>query len=141
MEQIIIHGRPDFADKRFGHTTVKKFPKYVYSSNGNGLLIHKVLRVEARWYDVVPAGLLRRHTPHLTAISVCGQYFYINHGKGYGVACEMPKPDAVLCGRCHGTGPVFRKNPVDIEKRRDAHRKLGCIAEVELREYWIVKDE
>ncbi len=136
-----IHGRPDFADSSFGITTLKRFPPYVYSLMG-GMLVHKVREVTARWYEAKAcrcegrleySHLERRTTPRLTVVTVCGQTFYAGaEHAGRSRACEIPKPDAVLCGRCHGTGPVFGRGLAEQStKRADARRRIGCVARVE----------
>ena len=130
----IIEGRPDLADHSFGKTLLKKFPPYAYSSGANAALVHKIAKVEARWYDVISAEHLRRRdTPKLIATAICGHTMFLTSAhclqSGPAKMCAIPRPDAVLCGMCHGTGRVFKRDGSDVQKRREAHRKLGCIAE------------
>lgn len=134
VSRNLIRGRPDFGNPDFGKTLLKRFPPYVYSRLG-GMLIHRVLRVEAQWYQAVYPGdaLERLPCPRLTFVAVCGQSFYAGAGprSGRSQACAIPKPGAVLCGRCSGTGPVFGKGLAERDvKRRDARARIGCVAEV-----------
>lgn len=127
-------GRPDFRDHNFGRSLVKKFPPYVYSLLG-GMLVHRLLRVEAWWYAPVGQGecLERLESPRLTIHAACGQVFYAGTGKraGRSQACVRPKPGAIQCGRCAGTGPVFVRGSGDEHaRRREARARIGCVAEV-----------
>ncbi len=134
-----IEGRPDWSNPGFGRTTLKRHPPYVYARRG-GMLVHKVLRVEASWYRAVwlnkeacETGLERLPSPRITFYTVCGQMFYGHSDGKLGPrtqVCKVPAPDAVLCGRCHGTGPVFGKGLAELTvKREEAKRRLGCVAE------------
>jgi hypothetical protein len=139
MKWGAIEGRPDFEDRGFGKTYLKRFPPYVYSLLG-GMLVHKVLNVEAQWYQAArskarPGGtcLERLASPRLTIHTVCGYSFYAGREfkRKRSQSCAVPKPGAVLCGRCHGTGPVFGKGLAVRETRReDARSRIGCAAEV-----------
>lgn len=123
---VIVNGRPDFGNRSFGLTYLKKFPPYVYGTAGNACLVHKVLRVECRWYDPEYDHLVRRDTPRMSIVTMCQQSFYLSGGS---VSCMLPKSDAVLCGRCHGTGPNFRRGLWSHE-RLAARGKLGCVLSV-----------
>jgi hypothetical protein len=130
--EIVIHGRPDMqawrSGIRFGVTQAKRFPPYVYGTRGNACLIHKVLRVELHWWRCRDTNsLVRCNPPWMFAYTVCGQRFRIDDSK-WGATCAIPKPDAVLCGRCHGEGPVFGKHSKQLITKREAKQKLGCIA-------------
>lgn len=126
-DEKIIHGRPDFGDSKFGHTRAKKVPKYAYSPR-RGCLVHKVLRIEMRWWDVGGDGeyLIRRDSPRMTIFTSCGQMMFLS--KGRSTTCAIPEPNAVLCGRCHGEGPIFGKNSKHKVTKREASARLGCIA-------------
>ncbi len=130
---IVIEGRPDFGNWDFGVTHAKKFPKYVYSqAASNGCLIHKIASVELRWWEAEFDHMVRRDKPKMIAHTVCGVSKFLTYGlrRGIALTCAVPKPDAVLCGRCHGESPNFpRKSPESWIKRRAAKLKLGCIAE------------
>lgn len=127
----IVEGRPDFEDRSFGVTHLKQFPPYVYSLLG-GMLVHKVEAVQARWYKPQYGHLERLESPILTIVAACGQLFYAGHGRAErSRACVLPKPDAVLCGRCQGTGAVFGRGLAErAVTRRDAKRRIGCVMEV-----------
>lgn len=140
MTGQLIPGRPDLGCGRnsdFGKTYLKRFPPYVYSLLG-GMLVHRVLRVEAQWYRAAtikePGDALERlQSPRLTIEAVCGYSFYAGpHLKQERArACSVPKPDAVLCGRCVGTGPVFGRGLAELAVRRsEARRLVGCLVEV-----------
>ena len=134
-DRLLIHGRPDFGNPDFGKTRLKRFPPYVYSRLG-GMLVHKVLHVEARWYRAVSIrscgdGLERLPYPQLTFVTACGQMFYAGMGRDdRSQSCVIPKADAVLCGRCCGTGPVFPGRHERDIKRSEARARIGCMAEV-----------
>ena len=133
---IIIKGRPDMEDRQFGKTRAKRHPKYVYGT-ASGLLMHEVAYVELHWYDFGPGGhsLIRRDSPRITITTCCGQLFHAQprhwnrpnrDGKPRATICDVPNPDAVLCGRCRGEGPVFGKNGTGNVTKREAKDRLGC---------------
>lgn len=128
-DQIIVKGRPDFQDHKFGVTRALKHPTYVFG-NGAGLLVHKILYVELQWYDVGPPGdhLVRRNDPKISIHTCCGQVFFYGErrGKQPSTMCEMPRPEAILCGRCHGEGPIFGKGKEWRVSKKDAKNALGC---------------
>ena len=133
----VIWGRPDLDWYRSGRgepqpmvSRAKRFPKYAYGRLGFACLLHKIIYVDLRWYDVGESGefLFRVNRPHMTAHCACGQMVYLD--SKHGNSCEIPKPEAVLCGRCHGTGPIWPKNrntDVAITKQL-AKVRLGCVA-------------
>ncbi len=126
-----IEGRPDFANHDFGHTEIKKFPPFVYSLSLNGMLVHKVSHVTASWYEAQYDRMLRLDTPKLVATTVCGYFFFIHlprDKKTFKASlCEIPKPDAVLCGRCHGEPASFGKHGKASCSKRVARVRLGCL--------------
>lgn len=129
---IIVEGRPDLpgfgGDARFGITRAKSHAKYVYGTSSNACLLHKIMHVEMHWYTPGGCGdhLVRLSSPWMGATSMCGQFFSIGGTKAK--TCELPRPDTVLCGRCHGEGPIFGKNQEHKITRRQAKDRLGCIA-------------
>jgi len=134
-DKIIIPGRPDLdwyrsrQGKQPFHTLAKKFPKYVYGRRGNSALIHKIESVDLTWAKVGGMGeyLIKLDSPIMHARTICGTFFCLSSGNG--TTCAVPKPDAVMCGRCNGEMPPFSKrnpNRLDI---KEARKKLGCIAE------------
>lgn len=131
--EAVIEGRPDFADHAFGVTHAKRFPPYVFSTVGNACLVHKVARVELRWWTPGRGGrcLLKRVHPRMYAETVCGQTKYFRKGRTQ--TCTVPDPDAVLCGRCHGEPATFGRDGLAAAlgfTRREAHDRLGCLPEV-----------
>jgi hypothetical protein len=131
----IVEGRPDFTDHSFGKTYAKKFPKYVFS-NMNGLLIHVISSVEFHWYDARGSYLERRDTPRVIINTNCNQTFFghsttLSSGKPRASFCELPKADAVLCGRCHGQGPIFGRDSKSTVTKQEAKARLGCAVSAE----------
>jgi hypothetical protein len=129
-DPYVIHGRPDFRDPDFGITYAKKFPPYVFSIRGASALIHRVRRVRLRWWEVAGHGekLVKQNKPRMTAECMCGQFFSLQGSRSR--TCHVPAPDALLCGRCHGEGPVFSKDGWATREgitRHEAHVKLGCV--------------
>jgi hypothetical protein len=126
----VVNGRPDLADLMFGVTHAKKFPPYVFSVRGPAALVHKIASVELRWYRVCNHGhaLMKLNRPTMIAKLVCGgSRFLIGEATR---TCHIPKPDAVLCGRCHGELASFGKNGPAIKAgitREVAKVKLGCV--------------
>jgi hypothetical protein len=131
MSETWIEGRPDLADHSFGITKVAKFPKYVYSTAGNAMLVHKVASVDAYWYEEDYGRLLRLETPKLIARTACNMSCFIhlprNNRKFKAVMCEIPKPDAVLCGACHGEPRPFGKHGKPPCTKEMAKIRLGCL--------------
>lgn len=129
MAEIIIQGRPDFHNSKFGVTHAKRHPKYVYGPS-LGLLVHEIAHVELHWYTVANHGhdLKRLTSPRITITTNCGQNFFAQpkNGKPRSVVCEMPKAEAVLCGRCQGKGPIFPKRSSWLVEKQEAKSRLGC---------------
>lgn len=129
LTDIVIEGRPDFEDHNFGVTRAKRHPKYVYGT-AFGSLLHKVAYIQMRWWSPDYGRLVRRKAPRLLISTICGQTFFVGamkNGKPRSTMCELPKPDAVLCGRCHGEGPTFGKNSNAGVTKREAKARLGCV--------------
>ncbi len=131
MDEHIIRGRPDFLEPDFGVTHLAKVPRYVYATCRNAMLVHKVARVEAHWYEARYDHLLRLDNPKLVAKSVCGQIFFIHlpydRKKFRASLCEVPATNAVLCGRCHGRVATFGKHNSWPCTKEIAKVRLGCI--------------
>jgi hypothetical protein len=128
-EPVVIDGRPDFPGwKRFGITQAKHFPKYVYSANKMGLLIHKIAVVELHWWTPIRGGqaLARLDKPRMIATTVCNQIKFLKPGRAH--TCMIPEPNAVLCGRCHGEAPTFGRNRKQVISKEYARDHLGCVA-------------
>jgi hypothetical protein len=129
MSRIVTDGRPDFPGwKRFGITQAKHFPKYVYSANKMGLLIHKIAKVDLHWWEPIDQGerLARLDKPRMIATTVCGQNKFLSPGRAH--TCAVPDPRAVLCGKCHGQPATFAKNRVPKVTKEYARDHLGCMA-------------
>lgn len=102
---------------------------YVYSTGPNSCLVHKINYVRLRWWECGPKGeyLVRLQSPRMMAVTNCQQWISIDGTKGK--VCAFPKPDAVLCARCHGEGTNFPQGiPHKISKKL-AKIRLGCVAE------------
>jgi hypothetical protein len=130
----IVEGRPDFANTRFGVTRAKKHPAYVFSTTVNSSLIHKIAHVDLHWYEVVHNGhaLARRKEPFMIAHTVCGQTKFLNRQRSK--TCEIPAPDAILCGRCHGEPATFGPDGAGTKAgitRHTGFLKLGCAVQGE----------
>jgi len=129
VSETVIKGRPDFENHKFGVTRAKRHPKYVYS-NIFGCLVHEITYVEFRWYNVGSGGssLVRRAHPRISITTNCGQVFFYwsQNGRPKSTMCELPNPDAVLCGRCQGKGPVFGKRGSGDVTKSAAKVRLGC---------------
>jgi len=126
-----IEGRPDFADWQFGKTRLAKHPKYVYGTSRQSMLIHKIAYVTAHWYEAHYDRMLRLETPNLVATALCGQIFFVqlrhDRRKFTASMCEIPKPDAVLCGACHGEPRPFGKYGKPPCSKEIAKVRLGCL--------------
>jgi hypothetical protein len=126
-----IHGRPDLLDRKFGITEATKHPPYVFSIRGVSCLVHKILRVELHWWRVSGrngGSLVKLKRPVMIAQTCCAQSFRLE-GR-ISRTCVVPKPDALLCGRCHGEGSTFPKHGRAKKSgltRQEAHVKLGCV--------------
>lgn len=125
-----IHGRPDFAQRRFGVTIATKHPPFVFGIRGVSCLVHKILRVDLHWWRVSRGGdaLVKLKRPVMIAHTCCAQSFRLEDRISR--TCMVPKPDALLCGRCHGEGATFPKRGPAKQSgltRQEAHVKLGCI--------------
>jgi len=135
LEESRIEGRPDLGNPGFGITKLKKFPPYIYSKLG-GMLVHRVLAVEAQWYTPGGGGryLIRIQNPALTFETACGQRFYAGEGlrrSGRSQVCALPRRGAIRCGRCDGTGAIFGRGLKEkTVTRADARRRIGCAVEV-----------
>lgn len=96
------------------HTFATKFPPYVFSTSPLGCLVHKVKEVRLYW----DAGKFS----HSVIECFCNQAFGAKRSR----TCMMPNEEATKCARCFGTGSGVFKWHGDYERRREAHRKLGC---------------
>ena len=130
-EGIDYPGRPDFGTN-WGILKAKKFLPYVHSTTGNATLIHKVDRVEIRWYQGYYSYMKRLDKPVIIAQTVCGCSRFISSVSHPAKMCKIPDPHAVLCGRCHGELPTFSRQRIVRIKKRWAHDHLGCTGVVEV---------
>lgn len=109
-------------------TLAKKHAPYVFSTSRGAALIHKVNRVELRWWDTGGGGeyLVRLAAPRITAIANCGVWFHLNSTRAK--VCTVPAPDAVLCAMCHGEGRNFPRGREHKVSRELARIRKSCIA-------------
>jgi hypothetical protein len=112
-------------ERTFGVTTARRHPTYVYSVNKNACLMHKIASVEIHHYATLNMSKLGRlKQPAMIAHTVCGvaRLLTPKHSR----TCTVPLPDAVLCGRCHGKPPTFRRSVASTNAKKEARVKLGC---------------
>lgn len=130
---------PDRYDPALGRTILKRHPPYVHGARG--MLLHEVREVELWWYDFALSGtgLVRLKSPRMIIRTKCDQTFFGQSPLARGTkqrakTCQLPKPGAVLCGRCRGEGPVFARgckpgrSGID---RHEARARLGCVMTTE----------
>lgn len=127
-EAGVIYGRPDFQDHNFGITQAKKFPPYVFSIRGASALVHKVVGVDCRWWKPHYNKLVYQQRPTMIARTACNYSFFLEGSRTR--TCQIPAPDALLCGACHGEERPFGRRgwarKAGITKM-SAHVKLGCV--------------
>ncbi len=112
-------------ERTFGVQQSKRHPAYVYSINKNACLMHRIIRVEVQFYAFVSIGKIGRlKQPAMIAHTACGASRPLTPDRSR--TCHVPLPGAVLCGRCHGQGPTFRRSG-QSQQRREAAVKLGCV--------------
>lgn len=130
----IIPGRPDLdwyrsdrSTPQFGVTRAKKHPKYVHGKMGMAALLHKISYVNLHWYTTDSTGhnLVRLIQPRMIAHTVCGNSWHIATSSN---TCDLPKPETILCGRCHGQGVIWKRGEKAAITMREARLRLGCIA-------------
>lgn len=114
----------------FGVTVAKRHPPYVFGIRGVSCLVHRVRRVELHWYRIADHGraLVKMKRPVMIASTVCQQSFRLDGDISR--TCQLPKPDALLCGRCQRKQATFPKRGnarIENISRQEAHVKLGCI--------------
>ncbi len=106
----------------------KRHPKWVHGKIGSAMLLHKIDRVELRWYDYGFHEFIRLKHPSMIARTVCGTSFFLEAGRAG--TCELPKPDAIICGMCSGVGRIWPRGKKDpAVTKRQAKDRLGCAAE------------
>jgi len=120
---------PRWGKEEREYKVVKSRVPYIYGTGRNNCLIHKINYVRLKWWEVGPRGeyLVRLQSPRMTAITNCGQWMYMNGTESK--VCAMPKPDAVLCARCHGEGTNFPQGRPHKVSKQLAKVRLGCISE------------
>lgn len=142
--EIRTVGRPDHHGDgmEWARTMAKKHPKYVYGRR-LGMLLHEIACMEFQWWQLGDNGSywVRMKNPRIHFTTKCGTFFfgpdpesrYAKQRAPKAAVCELPKPDAVLCGRCRGEGPVFAKGckaKPGGPTRQEARARLGCAVEV-----------
>ena len=125
-ESADVIDRDSVNDRTFGVTRAKRHPAYVHSVNRNACLMHKVAYVEIQHYALIAGGhkMGRLKQPAMMAHTVCGYCFSLTPERSR--TCAVPLPNAVLCGRCHGQLPTFRRDVTSTAAKREARVKLGC---------------
>lgn len=105
----------------------KKFLPYVHSVGPNAMLIHKVAAVKMCFEGTKTT---------IIAETICGMSKIVAHrysgGRMKAKMCEIPDPNAILCGSCHGELPTFSKRRKVRIKKRWAKDHLGCKGIVEV---------
>lgn len=128
-ERSEVVDREAVNERRFGITTTRRHPAYVYSINKNAALMHKVREVEIHWYAVVSMDKLGRlKQPAMIAHTVCGCLRPLTPDRSR--TCAVPLPGSVLCGRCHGEPATFGKHgraKAEGLTRAKANVNLGCV--------------
>lgn len=134
-------GRPDFrgGGMEWATTRAKRHPKYVYGTK-QGLLLHEIAKMELQWWQLSGNGHYWRRvkSPRVYYTTKCGMNFfgpdpespYKKDANGKATVCELPKPDAVLCGRCKGEPPIFAKGSQPKPggpTRQEARARIGCV--------------
>lgn len=138
--EIRTVGRPDHngGGTDWMRTVAKRHPAFVYGRR-MGMLLHTVARMELQWWTLGDSGnyWVRRTSPKVYYTTKCGMFFFGSDPDSLGkkppkaLVCELPKPDAVLCGRCQGKGPTFAKGTQPRPggpTRKEARARIGCVA-------------
>lgn len=133
---IDIMGRPDHncvlpLAEQFWHKRAKSSLPYVHSIGANSCLIHKVAYVDIHWYSGHYSYMQRLDKPFVLVHTVC-QFSVSLTGRMAGKVCELPDPNAILCGRCHGELPTFSPQRKIKIKKQWAKDHLGCRGVVEV---------
>ena len=125
-ESAEVVDRSSINERVFGVTKAKRHPRYVFSVNRNACLMHKIADVTIQHYALIAGGrkLGRLKQPAMIATTMCGYSFALTPDRSR--TCAVPLPDAVLCGRCHGQLPTFRRTVASKAAKIDARVKLGC---------------
>ena len=125
-EAADVIDRDSVNERHFGVTNAKRHPNYVYGVNKNSCLMHKIARVEIQHYALIDDGskMGRLKQPAMIAHTRCGYAFALTPERSR--TCAVPLPDAVLCGRCHGQLPTFRRSVASKAAKVAARVKLGC---------------
>jgi hypothetical protein len=120
---------PRWGKEEHEYVMAKSRVPYAYSTGRNASLIHKISYLRLRWWTCGPGGeyLVRLQSPTIFAVTNCQQWLSLNGTKAR--SCAMPRPDAVMCARCHGEGVNFPRGREHKIPRNIAKVKLGCIAE------------
>lgn len=118
---------PRWGKEEREYQTVPARKPYVYGTGHNNAVMHKIRNLRLRWWTCGPRGeyLVRLQSPHILAVTNCGQWISIGGTKGK--TCAMPKPDAVLCAACHGKGRNFPRGHKHDVRLKLAKVRLGCV--------------
>lgn len=120
---------PRWGKEEREYQIVKSRVPYIYGTSRNACLIHKINYVRLQWWKCGPRGdyLVRLQSPRMIAITNCQQWISMDGTKAK--TCALPRPDAVLCARCHGEGTNFPHGRPHKVSKQLAKVRLGCIAE------------
>lgn len=106
----------------------KRFLPYVHSTGPNAMLIHKVAAVKL-CFEASKTTIIAETNCGMSKI-LAHRYLSSRHTPAK--MCEIPDPNAVLCGVCHGELPTFSKRRKEQIKKRWAKDHLGCKGIVEV---------
>lgn len=98
---------------------------YVYGTNSNNALVHAVAYMKLRWWEHDYHCMRRLQSPRIFAYTKCGRSIRLHDTSGK--ACEVPKPDAVMCAACQGKGRNFPRGKAHEVPLEIAKVKLGCV--------------
>lgn len=118
---------PRWGKEEKEYQIVKPRKPYVFGTNSNNALIHKVRHMRLRWWACGPRGqyLVRLQSPRMMAVTNCGRWIFVDGTKGK--LCELPRPDAVFCAACLGKGRNFPRGEAHEVSRELAKVRLGCV--------------
>jgi hypothetical protein len=126
-ESVPLRSRYELGEDS-GRISAKRHPVYVYSVTPNSCLMHRIAAVEIYWDVLVNGSTVGRlKTPRMMARTICGMTKFLFAQKSR--TCQVPLPDSVLCGRCHGEVATFGKSGAGTKAgltRKVARIKLGC---------------
>lgn len=120
---------PRWGNEESEWQTVASKSKYVFGTNSQNALMHRILHLQLRWWTCGPQGeyLIRLQAPRVVAVTICHRWIRIDSHSTNGRICALPKADAVLCGSCHGQARNFPRGQGHKISRELAKVRLGCV--------------